>query len=987
MTQNDIIRLLRETHSADSEYRVWLLPPTAYATGALFEIGEPVQNMPQPTTLTTAIASGAGTNAAIDIDVVSTALYPLSGMVAITNEFGSVAWFSYTSKSLTSFDGARRVRGHQGTFSAGDDVDTRVLISSTVTSVSISESEEYGSAGQPLVYDWSAQIEGIEFQADFLLEQSVFLVEARFRADGISPGQAWEGWTEWLVMARGYASEGYEIEYDPATGARRWDGAIRSASTYTKRHQVSSRKYGAVKIEGGSVAVSSTLGQPMIVEPEEFELIPPGNAQGGNMVDGDRDTLWISATDPNYTQGGVVLPEPPGYTEGLLRIQELGILSPVGAATLQWIVIVPTHNGAYTDNTIITLKSLEEGYSTIVQPSGVVGWPDEPTDIFVILPEGMRLGSPPFKPALILTNDVGRFTARFGQPPNAHVVDWKTSNDTSGGNNSWPGLNFSLAPTQGGVMLRWRTSNIPVRGFDFVAYGNHAGDQGAIWLPYDVDHFTGPMWGTSNAPADLDPGVTLGPPGTSIRRDPVLTDTNRVGDWIIDPNPNPGDSGIVADDTTVILTVPEFQSEIAETMTLASHPNGSALSITDATPLDIEGYIVIGNERIQYHIDPDNPFDTLILDARDVDATGDTTHTAGTRIFAYVVERNETTAAESIGRVDFVRPDYPTTPDGFPLRMRVGQIWGGDSSAVIGEENWESTWFGGVPLHNIDLPSDAPATTSIALRGYPLDTTSNRRYAQLLRRCFAMSQDDRRDRLNEWVMYRSRSTGVNNSEIGIGAVVRELFEMVLPPEDIAINNGFAWLGEAIDCSILSDNLDAIVRRFCEEALLVIRYTRTGGVALEYAPHHPSYSLWAAPAVTMDTRMLRSQRVTKKPRLGASPVIVNYENASTGEVLSAQYPPYSSGGRPTEVAVRSATGVPLDVELLARCLYLAQNNASHEMRGALTGYGPTLQVGGMCIVPNLTFEEEIRYHAMRISAINRNTNSPTEIIFTEWRDHG
>lgn len=967
MNEAEETALARAQH-ADQEWRVWLLPPRRQAIAASFVVGEPVANLPQPVALAAALPAGVSSLASVALTG-DAALYPVGGMVAVASG-GNVTWLRYTGKASGPwrFTGVTR-SGYMGAMPAGSVVDVRYLISDQLTRVTIEERELYGRLGQPWGYDWTARVEGTRFEANQFPPEATFLAEARF----------WEplgGWTQWLLMARGYAAEGYGVSYDPATGERVWDGTIRSLSTYVERSIAPNHRYGAIELEGLGVSTSQALGQPMIVEPQEYEH-QAGNAQPQNLVDRNPRTLWISANVPTRTPETGPLP-PAQSQENALKIQSIGVVPAVGAQMLQWIELVAAVDPTSTDHYVVTIKHpTDPSKSTIFGPSGSADWPDEPIDRYIPVPGGIMLTPPPAgQLTLVLTNNAELFTQRFGVPYGP-LVDWRDVNGDRAG------LSVTLPTDTAGIMLRRRIAGVGVRGVDFVAYG-HAGYPGdpQWFVGNDWSQGTLPHWGTGLA--TLDPGATLGGPGSAIRRKPALLDTQRVSDWTIEARPVPGDPAVVSDEAWAIIDVPEFVVETAAAMSAQSHPAGSALAVTDATPLDPTGWLILGNERIAYGVNAADPYGAVWIVQRDVDGAGDTTHAMGTRVYQYVQERNEATARESVGRISLVRPNYPTRPDGLPVRLRIGELWAGSDGATNSGTGWQSTWHGAAPRHSLAIPdSYRDGTIDLTLAGWPVDTAATRRVAKLLLRIFDMS-DAGRAKLNEVRLWRSRSNGVANGEIGIGAVVRDLLERVLDAGEVEIAGAFAYFGEAINATILSGPLVGTLQTLCEEHLVTLRYTRDGRVRFAPAPHHPQTI--PTPRYTLDGAAWRSQQVTRRSRLGLGSMLVTIEDATTGTSTSARYPLTEVDGQPQELILRSSAGVLLDPAVLARALYIGNQQRAHEMRVESAGLLPLLKAGDWIITEDYTSSATPQLGSWRVASIERASDGSASATLVEWRQY-
>ncbi|MCB9172293.1 MAG: hypothetical protein H6637_05155 [Ardenticatenales bacterium] len=972
----------------DQEWRVSVLPPVPASLGALFSVGEPIQNLPQPVALAGGISDGegVGANNAITIAIAGDiSLYPANGTIAISDQFGSVSWWSYTSKGAASFGGASRLpHGHQGAHAIGDPVDIRRIISGQIRRVVVEEFEEYGRLGQPVIYDWRGRVEGEGFDQNIYLPESTFLLEARFWEPLYHA--AYGGWSPWYLMARGYATDGYGISYDGESGRRQWDGSISSGRVFVRRDRISSRSYRVQELSPTSVTASSTLGSPMDVEPDEY-LEHSGSAEPSNLADGRVESRWISQNAPTHPSQAVSIPPAPNWQQGLLKINAVCVNPPTGTP-LQWIEFVASRNPTYTKQYGLTITTRIAGYNTEWNYEPLqYGWPPGPVTWFLQLPD-LVLGAPPdYKPTLILASSAQLFIQRHGNPPNAHVIDWTTIPGFLVG--GYPGAGVRLPLEQAGLALRWLGAHLPSSIEDFVAYGDWQSDPANLFMPNDHAHPNSPTshWGTGHNTVDIDPGLTLGNPGSTIRREPTLNDSgNRASNWTVDNSPVPGDPGILVDDAWVVASVPQFLSATTQAMDAGSPAPGETLGITDATALSATGHLKIGAEIVRYEANPDDLFQSVVVAQRDVTNEGNTTHASGTSVLQYVPDRNEATAYESIARLEITRPATPVDDNGNPIRMEIAEIWAGDEGATFTGPNWHLSWYGDAPLHVLQVPANSNPNVWVTLRGWPHDTEDNRRYARIGWRILRMT-DDGRAKGNELRLWRSRAIEVQNGEYGLGAIVRELLERIFPPHMIAINYGFHLLGEGIPVTLVEGPTEAATKSWCEQALVVMRFTREGGVQFEYAPHHPGF----VPVVDpnwMDERMIRDQqRTRRRPRLGGGQVTVRIENRATGEVVAGSYPPAPTDGSPVELVIQVQAGIPLDPTTLARALYLGNASRAVELAGTLTGFAPTIRVGQWWIVPDATSGDEIVWRSMRIAGITHSSDGATEIVMVEWRSYG
>lgn len=963
--------LLRGAARAAQEWRVWLLPIRPAVLGALAAVGEPITNLPQPVALVTPLPTAPpiidDAPSTITLEVAGDiSLYPVEGTVAVSSG-GRVGWLRYDGKlsSPPRFQNVVRVGGDLGAFAAGSTIDVRVLISDALTRVSIEESESYGGAEQPWLYDWRATVEGIDYDAARFPAEATFLVEARFYATG-------EGWSEWLLMARGVAAEGYGIDYDPATGARRWDGVVRSLSAYIERHITTARRYGQITLAPASVSASSTLGDPMPVLPEEFEH-HAGNAQPGNVADGNPLTFWSSSNAPTRAGGLPTIPNIPGPSEGRLKINAVGIEPATGAGMLQWIELVVAAWPATSDNHHITIKHpADPTKSTIFVPSGSENWPGEAVDRYIPLPPGIQFIPPTHggQLGLVLTNNAALFTERYGQP-DLPLYDWRSIEV----NGAYPGRLVELPLDTAGLMLRYAIPNLGIRGTDFVAYDEDGSADPEGWfIEHDWQQGSLPHWGTGAA--SIDPGVPLGGPGSAIRRSPPLNDSSRHTDWTIDPRPVPGDPGIVADDAWLVIDVPEFVVETVTAMSATAPGVGDALEVTDATPLDAAGEIMIGAERVAYHVSPTAPLTTLIVDERGAGGTAAAIHASGTRIYQYVPARNQATARESISRIELARPE------GRP-RLRVATIWAGDSGAVASGTNWHLSWYGGAPLQTLVVPPPVPATIVLNLAGWPYYSPANLRYDRLLLRIEEM-QGGGRAILNEWRLRRTRANIAAGSEPGLGAVARALLEEVLEPEEIEIGDAFALAGGGQEATILGGGLMAALQELCETSLVTMRFTRDGRVAFAPAPHHPAHLPTPRLALGGDELSAQSERVNS--RLAGAPVEVVIEDRATGAVTRARYPAAGGSGEPREIIIRSSAPASLPAAAIARALYIAATSRAHSMQATTAGLGPLITPGDWLHADSYGVASVPKRSSWRVAAVTHASDGPTELSLVEWRPH-
>ncbi len=572
---------------------IYVGAPLDYVTQSLFQQGVPV-SLP-PTTKTTAVVRSGVTT----IDVVDTTGYPTSGAtnIAWTNPSINtfyVARYIYTGKTSTSFTGVAFLSGYPGYMGIGAAVTPWLNVTDRIVESSI----EGASVWKDVAFDWSYSLAGHFFNSTMFPRDGSFLI-----THSVTPNGRFGTWAYGLTSALGFARQ-YSAEGD-VDAQRRWSTQIAGISTYFKTHRVTARRYGEEDLAAeASVTTSPNLANPL-AESEEFRG-GRGTTTGANLVDGKRDTVYISEDIPTRT------PETEGGTNGRKDplIQAIFAWNGPGRPDrLQWIEIrLPRDAGGDIDGEgrgrLFRDGLSLDGYALTYSGTDYVDsfeptWPREIGRLDVVTSGYIRLPAVTLNedsPTIILTSNATLFRQYYSVEGGVQVFDWRFLGGFA--DDGLPSLNFLLNPAGDVVHLRYVTSGDEQYIRDMVAYGDDA-----LFGYYnganDEDYAVPPF----STPAQWDEGETVPIPAdnSSIRRTPAcLDEDNLPSEWDEDPDPLPGNPHTSNDGTFKSVQLPEWVAHLTEDITDSVPANGGSLTVDNGAPLDLVGVIQLGTEQMYY---------------------------------------------------------------------------------------------------------------------------------------------------------------------------------------------------------------------------------------------------------------------------------------------------------------------------------------------------------------------------------------------------
>lgn len=928
------------------EYKVYVGPPRSYVTLGLFSAGEAV-TLPSSTVTTAGI-----TPASTTIAVSSTAGYPTTGTILV----GGAGWFAYTGKTSNSFTGATYLHG-TGTQASGASVTAWADITDRVTALSLTETERLP------VYDWAAELAGVRYSSDLLKPDASVLLLQRLAPEGDL-----DTFTDWLVMAVGYVRQ-WQSQGD-ANGNRPWTCRVESIGTYVRSHRTTARRFGRVNLASGASISDgysdgtspAHLSSPAL-EPKEFA----GGvltASVANLSDGNPDTRYVSSLIPTRD------PETPGSGSAVLIIEEVMVEGPDGApADLQYIVIrLPSYSDYYNEegglnvkNYILTTTATQ--YIASTEP----GWPPNASDYYIRLPD---VALTPEQPTLILCGNRETFQRYFNVSGGAPIYDWRflpPIHDRPA-DGTPPARLLTLDPDGDVIHIRNHASGVEPDIVDMVAWGTTS--------DFYESQDDNTQW---NDPTT----VTLGDPGTSIRRVPVQTDTNAAADWDIEETPAPGDPRTTGDDIWFDVDLGQFDVTLQETMTNVSPGAGAWLTLSDATPLPASGAIVIGSERISYSERDDNE---IKISARGAGGTTAAAHAIDAAVSLY----DATLGAHRLYEVESVelRRQRVLDDNNLPVVPRVVEVWGTtmESPRFPGTASYPQDWMPAPNGRAIALHINESRALSFRI---PLQSDPTRRTPRLrhvMVRIREMS-DGGRAKLNELYVWRRQpaSLTTTSDELGAGAIAYELLTEVLDPTEITIDET-AFVGTVIDRTIAEGRLEEVLTDLLSEAMATIRYTLDGRVEIK---RHPAHPLGPRPEImaTLDALSVRSPHEAERPsRLGLGQLIVEIVDARTDEHYIGRYPPQAAAGEVERRALRLGAGSDDGAAMIAQALYLDDERISARFHVVTSGPAEWLHAGDRVLFADYSDADSVaRLYDCRVTEVTHGGPEKVETVtLKEWR---
>lgn len=941
-------QLLRARSSAARrEYRVSIGPPRASITEGTFTLGEPV-TLPAQTTVTADMLPGE-----TGVSVGDTSGYPTTGTLIVSPNTADVSWWSYTGKTSSTFTGLANLQGAM-LMKAGQIVTAWATLGiwpplPQSGSQRLDRPPQIQEFKDGAFYDFSCEISGVYFDRRLLKDDATVLIEER-----VSPEGNIDLFTDWMVAAVGYVRR-WEVEVD-AQRNNRWRGTVRSIRAYLDLTRFPATQYGRVELlAGASVIASDNLANP---EDELNEFLGGlGTTGAENAVDDNNNTLYISQLSPTATA------ETPGDSDGAdpgVQIEEV-FNGDAQSPNLEWILLrlaadSPNHNetGVNLHNFAITNKQ------TAFAPSNVGTWPKE-------LGSGggggyIRLRNITLTSAndiVVFTNDGAAFRARYNVGSSVQVFDWRYIDGF--GDDQEPARLFEL-DTDDWLQLRYCRGLETVRSM--VVWGTHTGTP---WWNNTADETeSGAEWTPDNA-------VAWTTADTSIRRNPVSTNTRRATAFSEETDPNPGDRRTDTDQVYWSAAVPEFSVYLASNITNVSPANGAALSLTDATWLDASGTVKLDSEKISYTA---RNATQLLNITRGAASTTPASHTTAALVYQVDAILGDTRlpVAESLS----IRRWLRMAPAGNPLRNIVPErfdLYGSTNATPLypGEDDWRLDW---IQLARVTGNGQIHYETGFS--------GGAQRLAHILIYCKKMT-DNGRFKLNEVKLYRKQLDSAPNAETGAGIVVRDILEIVLAPAEIAIDAG-AFVGTNGELTTAEASAGQVLQDILTENFCILRCNRDGTVEVFRDPFHPLGRRVESEG-TFTGEYLRSPMSTDYPsRYGADQIIVEIINARTGDVYEGRYPPNANILNVERIVLRRNVASQEAANAAAAAIYLKNPEISRTFRFTTSGAAEWLTVGHRLLLVDYSDDERPIGRVMNtlVIGVEHNRDGAEEVTAREWR---
>lgn len=342
---------------------------------------------------------------------------------------------------------------------------------------------------------WRAELNGWNYDAGLLGIGRAILVLRTSEAAGVTTGPGL--WFVGQVCAGG--------SQDDCKHGGQWTRTIRGTDSLLERANAPRLTAGPINLaDGASASASSTLATPEAEAGNGEFMGSTANVGAGNAVDGNLNTVWISADAPTVTG------ETPLLGAELLDKVFIKPLTGYDQAKLWWVEI---YNGAVGDMRMNGVYTHSLGETIIPwgledQAGGVLTWPKEWNDV---LRQGQRG---------IICSSRADFEAYTGGARSAAWIKEAKS---------WPlrtgETRLSINPTAGWVRLRVWTVGATWHNVDTVAWTA----DGSAPAP-SVDGWSGAALNAGTLPA-----------GSVWRRSPSGNDSHTAADWVADAQAEPGD--------------------------------------------------------------------------------------------------------------------------------------------------------------------------------------------------------------------------------------------------------------------------------------------------------------------------------------------------------------------------------------------------------------------------------------------------------------
>lgn len=965
-------------------YRVFVGPPLADISVALFVAGEPV-TLPSTTHTVNSVTFGSQP---IDIEMEDATGFSNAGGVFNLVGYGRLTYARYTGRTGNTLTGCTRVYGsyvHNGRTQVNQWTEITALLTTPPTG-SEDADDEYT--------DWTWSIQGERFNSSLMRNDCSLLI-----MESVNPDDTHALWADFKIAALGFVrdwgSEG------AANEKRKWQAQVVSLRSYVDARQIRGRTFGRVNLAAGQpVTASDALPNP--IDPSIISEWLDGGGVIGNtgadkLTDGDINSgPYVSQLSPSRN------PETPAATgasddPGVI-IEEV-FLGDRNDPNLQWVKVRFAAWGlAYTDeNGADGSQSLDDFAFTNKQTrflrSLVDGWPpeirrprnSEAPAFYYFTGEGITLT--PGNDTVVFTNNKARFLARWAVTDRVQVVDWRHQPAVGGG--ELPGVDFTLDENDW-LQFRYIGLGIPQTVRDMVVWGTHTGTP--WWNNAADEDESGTEW-------DEDPAESPDI-GESIRRFPVAQDSNKNDEWIRETRPDPIDRRTDTDVVFVAVPFEDIPTALSEDITATEPSDNPSDPLADRVlPLSEPDYLMYDPRY------PTTPL-TIKIDAeemvlkysggvwhvmeRGANGTTPATHDADTPVFYYYEDvgfiRHPYVSGVELHRWerwDVVLNDAPI-PVEIPIERvpKIWELWGSreDSPLFVGEDaDYELDWVGRTHL------SVTNRTTTPFIQKADLNIPIPLKWGMVEFK--SMNIDNTHILLNEILFWRAGMGNAAPLAPGIGGTVMYYLDQFPGLEYVAYEDVSVFSNTSGDITTTDGGLGQTLYDLAASHMFHIEYTRDCRIRIKRPPMFPLESRPEITAVigpAMIRGTLDPQWSERRSRATAGQYVVNVRDVNDLTVYQGKYPPVNLFGDVIEREFTAATSSIDTANYIAQMLYLSDEETNNVITFTTVGPFPELAAGQRILVYDFTDDAAIKYVDCFIRSVEHNYKGAERVTCQVWR---
>jgi hypothetical protein len=833
---------------------------------------------------------------ATTMTVVSTANFSTGALIIEEGDNSATTEFiKYTSMDETHFYGLQRIQAptvtedYRGPHVTGARVVEFVEVTDLIPDMTVTWNDRSGIA------TWKVSLGGTRYNSAYLDNDNMFLCEMRQTPASYVFGE----WTQWHIWFVGYLKD-CKID-DSGKQEKRWKGTVEPLSQYLNVNYTEPRHYGRVDLAEEKTVTASTELQDPFAEADTGEYDGYPTLVGGNAVDGDLSTLWISENVPS--------PSATAFNESAFSINEVFLRPRTGEpADLQWFEIARYFTGAGSGSLKhFTISNRHTLWDTRVYPQ------DDGTEVRMTYPKenflnlkggGLLMDSS--GSFIVLCKNKRHFLEKYPDSSDVAVFDWRKSaefdevgefildeeNDflllMSGGNT------YSIVWWSAGTDPSWVLVNpLPT----FTDSPELAGTPKCGWK--------GPMISTHLA--DLPRGYSFRREPTNNNPAPTVTE-GELAHWETSESyPTPGNhitglpEWIMIDLGELgILLDEELSASEATEIVLDRDPLGLVESDPSFELVGIHcAHVQINDEVIRYYErDWDNK--KLLTLSRAQFGTSAAVHPVGSVVAQF--EDNVALTCHAIQEMSWYRQwvgdsnDNPIVPFHFDIFVSTATApnnpgQGTDSAARIAAwEDWEEPARRGGWLAYWDWLHTATFSGGSA---WGTGAYESHRRARWVLMMIKDMTDGGRAKLNEFHVYAATGRKTVGGEeqvfddIKTGTIMRDLLDAGgFSPGEITSQDGSGIQ----DLQTSRASYLSIIQDVCRRTGCCVLFGLDQTVEHKYHPLYPLAGIGPA-EITWDRDTARSVSLKRPFAHSVSQVTVRAKDEQTDEWFEASYPPY------------------------------------------------------------------------------------------------